>query len=401
MKKGFLKAMGTLLITTSILVGCGTDAKESSENSADYYELDNDIEGIGDILGEHDIVILGESTHWSSEVAKQKTDLIDYLAEEHDFNLLFLETGDSEFNYYQESGLSMQNGVATQYRQESIKKYLNGTKQPIKTLPMDWSPVFSGNRASSVSILEKNIVEEISEYDPDLAEAFKRSEFALRDWFSKGLLQGQKVGHFERPENVYENIRNRPFFKELTPAAQNYIVSRQENIEKYYSKINFNEGLSEYYDYREIGMAEKVLEQMTKDDKAIVWVANGHSNYDVTSVEYTNEVFVEQKRNERVESLGALLRESDYSVYNTGLFHNEADNYELLPEDYATPRKEKDETLEGYIGNRVQKDIFIDFATSDFVEERRYTIFWEGFYDSKMVPQKQFDGLIYIDHIKE
>ncbi|WP_271401163.1 erythromycin esterase family protein [Salinicoccus roseus] len=295
----------------------------------------------------------------------------------------------------------MQDGVATQYRQESIKKYLDGTKQPIKALPMDWTPGFSGNRASSVSILEQNIVDEISEYDSELAEAFKRSEFALRNWFSKGLLQGQKVGHFERSENVYENIRNRPFFKELTPAAQNYIVSRQENIEQYYSKINFDEGLSEYYDYREIGMAEKVLEQMTKDDKAIVWVANGHSNYDVASIEYTNEVFVEQKRNERVESLGALLRESDYSVYNTGLFHNEADNYELLPEDYATPRKEKDETLEGYIGNRVQKDIFIDFATSDFVEERRYTVFGEGFYDSKMVPQEQFDGLIYIDHIKE
>ncbi len=393
--------MSTLLITTSILVGCDSDAKESSENSADYYELDNDTEDIGSILGEHDIVILGESTHWSSEVAEKKNALIDYLAEEHDFNLLFLETGDSEFNYYQESGLSMQDGVATQYRQESIKKYLDGTKQPIKALPMDWTPGFSGNRASSVSILEQNIVDEISEYDSELAEAFKRSEFALRNWFSKGLLQGQKVGHFERSENVYENIRNRPFFKELTPAAQNYIVSRQENIEQYYSKINFDEGLSEYYDYREIGMAEKVLEQMTKDDKAIVWVANGHSNYDVASIEYTNEVFVEQKRNERVESLGALLRESDYSVYNTGLFHNEADNYELLPEDYATPRKEKDETLEGYIGNRVQKDIFIDFATSDFVEERRYTVFGEGFYDSKMVPQEQFDGLIYIDHIKE
>ncbi len=64
--------MSTLLITTSILVGCDSDAKESSENSADYYELDNDTEDIGSILEEHDIVILGESTHWSSEVAEKK-----------------------------------------------------------------------------------------------------------------------------------------------------------------------------------------------------------------------------------------------------------------------------------------------------------------------------------------
>lgn len=110
MQKRFLKIVGTLLITTSILVGCGTEAEESNENSVDYYELNNDIKDIGDILGEHDIVILGESTHWSSEIAKQKTDLIDYLAEEHGFNKLFLETSDSKFNYYQERGLPMTDG---------------------------------------------------------------------------------------------------------------------------------------------------------------------------------------------------------------------------------------------------------------------------------------------------
>ena len=401
MQKGFLKAMGTLLVTTSILIGCSSDTEEPKDSSADYYELDNDIEDIGDILGEHDIVILGESTHWSFEIAKQKVDLIDYLAEEHGFNLLFLETGDSEFNYYQQSGLPMTEGVSDQYRQESFNKYLDGISENIKALPMDWKPVFSGNRTSSVSILEENIVDEISGYSHDLAEEFKRSEFALRDWFSKGALQGKKVGHFERPTNVYEDIRSQSFFDDLTPATQNYIVSREGNIEKYYSKISFEDGVAEYNDYREIGMAEKALEQMNDDDKAIVWVANLHSNYDVASIDYTNEVYVEGKMNERVESLGALLQDSDYSVYNAGLFHNEADDYELLPEDFATPRSEKDETLEGYIGNRAQKDIFIDFATSDFIEEDQYTVYWAGYYDYRMVPQEQFDGLIYIDHIKK
>ena len=401
MQKGFLKAMGSLLITTSILIGCSSDAEEPEGSSADYYELNNEIEDIGDILGEHDIVILGESTHWSSEIAKQKVDLIDYLAEEHDFNLLFLETGDSEFNYYQESGLPVIEGINRQYQQEIFEKYLDGTAEYIKAVPMDWSPNITGYSASSVSLLEENIVDEISEYDLDLAEEFKRSEFAVRDWFSKGTLQGKKVGHFERPTNVYEDIRSQPFFDDLTPATQNYIVSREGNIEKYYSKISFENGVAEYNDYREIGMSEKVLEQMDSNDKAIVWVANLHSNYDVVSIDYTNEVYVEDKMNERVESLGALLQESDYSVYNAGLFHNEADDYEILPEDYATPRREKDETLEGYIGNRVQKDIFIDFATSDFIEENQYTVYWAGYYDYRMVPQEQFDGLIYIDHIKK
>ena len=393
--------MGSLLVTTSILIGCSSDAEEPKGSSDDYHELNKDIEDIGDILGEHDIVILGESTHWSSEIAEQKTDLIDHLAEQHDFNLLFLETADSEFNYYQQSGLPVIEGINHQYQQEIFEKYLDGTAEYIKAVPMDWSPNITGYSASYVSLLEENIVDEISEYDLGLAEEFKRSEFAVRDWFSKGTLQGKKVGYFERPTNVYEDIRSQPFFDDLTPATQNYIVSREGNIEKYYSKISFEDGVAEYNDYREIGMAEKVLEQMDSNDKVIVWVANLHSNYDVASIDYTNEVYVEDKMNERVESLGALLQESDYSVYNAGLFHNEADDYEILPEDYATPRREKDETLEGYIGNRVQKDIFIDFATSDFIEEDQYTVYWAGYYDYRMVPQEQFDGLIYIDHIKK
>lgn len=401
MQKGFLKAMGTLLVTTSILIGCSSDAEEPEGSSADYYELNNEIEDIGDILGEHEIVILGESTHWSSEIAKQKVDLIDYLAEEHGFNKLFLETGDSEFNYYKESGLPIIEGVNHLYQQEMFEKYWDGKTEGIRALPMDWSPNFTDNRSASISVLEKNIVDEISEYDLELAEEFKRSEFALRDWFSKGVRQGKKVGYFERPTDIYEDITSQSFFGDLTSETKNYILSRQDNIEKYYSKISFEDGAASYNDYREIGMSEKVLEQMESNDKAIVWVANLHSNYDVTSIEYTNETYVEDKMNERVESLGALLRESEHSVYNVGLFHNEADNYELLPEDYATPRSEADETLEGYIGNRVQKNVFIDFATSDFIEENQYTVYWAGYYDYRMVPQEQFDGLIYIDHIKE
>ncbi|GAA3716587.1 hypothetical protein GCM10022378_03540 [Salinicoccus jeotgali] len=389
--------IGLSFLLTVLLSGC----EGESEPPKEYYKLDDDIEAIGDILGEQDIVILGESTHWSSEIAKQKTDLIDYLAEEHGFNKLFLETGDSEFNYYQESGLSVIDGVVTQYQHESFEKYLDGTVDNVEVLPMDWSPYIAGYSASSVSLLEENIVEEISEHDLDLAEEFKRSEFALRYWFSKGVFQGEKVGRLEQPTNVYENIKTQTFFSELTSAAQNYIISRQENIEKYYSNITFKNGMAEYNDYREIGMSEKVLEQMDRNDKAIVWVANLHSNYDVTSIEYLSETFVEQNEDERVESFGALLRESKYSVYNVGLFYNASDDYEFYPTDYVTPRKEKDSILEGYIGNRLQEDVFIDFATSDFIEKNQYTAYWVGYHDYKMIPQEQFDGLIYMDHIKK
>lgn len=383
------------------MASCGTKDDQADELSKEYYALNEDIQEIGDILAKQDIVILGESTHWSVDIAEEKVELIDYLAEEHGFDKLFLETPDSEFNYYKDNEFDMKDGVAEQYHQEIFSEYLNGTNPNIKALPMDWSPGFQNNNASHISVLEENITKEISEYDTVLAEEFKKYEFALRDWFIKGLFLNQRVGSLERRIDVYEDIRNEAFFDELPEPSQDYIISRHENIKNYYSEINFDNALIEYYDYREIGMADKVLNQMEQGDKAIVWVANGHSNYDVTKIDNTNEVFEIERKDERTESLGALLRDSEYSVYNVGLYYNEADNYELLPEDYATPRKTGDDTLEGYIGDRVQNDIFVDFETSEFVEEKVYTAFVIGAYDYQMVPQEQFDGLIYLDHLEK
>lgn len=384
-----------------LLIGCDSNSETGAAESKDYYVLNEEFQEIGNILRNQDIVILGESTHWSADITEKKVELINYLADEHGFNKLFLETGDSEFNYYKNKGLDMKEGVAEQYHQSIFNDYLTGDHENIKALPMDWAPVFTTNRASHISLLEENITEEISLYSKDLAEEFKKSEFALRDWFSKGLFLNQHVGNLERPRDVYEEIRNETFFSELPQASQDYIESRHENIKNYYSKINFDNALVEYYDYREIGMADKVLAQMEDDDKAIVWVANGHSNYDVTKIDNTHEVFKVERKDERTESLGALLRDSEHDVYNIGLYYNEADTYKLLPEHYETPRKTDDDTLEGYIGNRVQEDVFIDFETSGFLEEKLYTAFVIGAYDYKMVPQEQYDGLIYLDHLLE
>lgn len=382
-----------------VLIGCSSQTATIQAESKDHHKVDEDIQEIGKLLEDKDIVILGESAHWSADIAEKKLDLIDYLSEEHGFNKLFLETSDSEFKYYKDIEADPFLGVAEQYQQDIFREYLDGSNKNIQALPMDWTPHFEQNNASFVSVLEENITAEISEFSPELADEFKKSEYALRDWFVKGLLLSQDVGTLERPTDVYEDIKNEDFFSKLSEPSQEYIESRHENIEKYYSNVDFDNGLIDYYDYREIGMSDKILSQMNEGDKAIIWVANGHSNYDVKKIDNTHEVYIEERRNERSESLGALLKDSEYSVYNVGLFYNEADEYSLLQDDYSTPRKSGDDTLEGYIGDRIDSDIFIDFATSDFIEEREYTAHVIGEYDYKMVPQEQFDGLIYLDHL--
>lgn len=390
----------SFLLTAIFLTGCIMDDKTAKTELKDYYDLETELTEIGNIVENNDIVIIGESTHWSEEIAEEKMKIIDYLAEKYDFNKLFLETPDSEFNYYKASEMDMKDGVNYQYQQELFSDVINGTHENITMLPMDWTPLFSESSPTTVSVLEENITEEISMFNQELAEEFKRSEYAFRDWFSKGMYLNQSVGNFEREKDVYRIIQDEFFFNELSEPAQNYIISRSENIEKYANNINFDNAMIDYYDYREIGMADKVLSQMEDGDKAIIWVANGHSNYEVADVKHTNEVFISERRDERTESLGALLRESQYDVYNIGLYYNEADSYQLLPDHQGTPRKTGDESLEGYIGDRIQNDVFIDLETSDFVEDKMYQVFVIGDYEYNIVPVEQYDGLIYLDQLE-
>lgn len=69
--------------------------------------------------------------------------------------------------------------------------------------------------------------------------------------------------------------------------------------------------------------------QMEQDGKVIVRGANGYSNYEVTKIDNTHKIYEIERKVERNESLGVLLRDCDYSVYNIGLNYNEAERYSL------------------------------------------------------------------------
>lgn len=63
-----------------LLVACDSQPETVSENPKDYYKLNDELQDIGNILSEKDIVIIGESTHWSTDITEEKIKLIDYLA---------------------------------------------------------------------------------------------------------------------------------------------------------------------------------------------------------------------------------------------------------------------------------------------------------------------------------
>ena len=75
-----------LLIVSLFLSSCN-DSKDN-ELSKEYYSLTDNQESIGEILGQHDVVILGESIHDSEDIFNQKVELMKHLVESEGFNLI-------------------------------------------------------------------------------------------------------------------------------------------------------------------------------------------------------------------------------------------------------------------------------------------------------------------------
>lgn len=58
-----------------LLIGCDSNSETGAAESKDYYVLNEEFQEIGNILGNQDIVILGESTHWSADITEKKSSL--------------------------------------------------------------------------------------------------------------------------------------------------------------------------------------------------------------------------------------------------------------------------------------------------------------------------------------
>ena len=59
----------------------------------DVYKYNNDYSFLKDILKEKKIVLLGEQTHGEGSVFEEKIDLIQYLHEELNYNIIAFESG--------------------------------------------------------------------------------------------------------------------------------------------------------------------------------------------------------------------------------------------------------------------------------------------------------------------
>ena len=385
-KKLFLK--GFFLISLS-LFGSLNPAK--SESTEDYYDLETNLNEIGSIMEDYELIFLGEVTHWSRDIIKEKIRLIEYLIENHEYDVLFIESSFPSYNYYIDTDSQINSEV---FSDELFDNLFNNPDITIHAI--DISPDFDGN-TTSVPRYEEEIYNELVEYDIDYAEDFKRSEYALRNWFAEGLIHERDAGTYER-EDIYTDIMNQDFYNQLSSPARTYIEEKQFTVENYLKRIDFNTG--NYYDVRAEGMADSIDRQLKDGQKAIVWAANGHIFYEPNNIKYDHEVFTSSKEIYRTTTMTKILKNKNYNIYNTALFLNQGDDFSLMPAEFSLNRTDDPSVLEGFIGNKVDRNVFIDLKNSEWFKKEEFVTTRLGL-DFRIIPEEQMDGLIYIDYVQE
>lgn len=380
-----------LLITVIVLSGCNEENDSGSSN--EFYSLTEEQGSIGKILGQHDVVIIGESIHDSEDIFNHKVSLMKHLVKNEGFNLIMLEGAEAELEYYKDKGYSVQEGLNHIYRKDNFLYFFEN--DDIDVSQIDWLPLVYENPTKDTGLLYE-IHKEIDDFDKSLADEFKLQEIALRTWTYEMLSSGNPE-KFEREGNVYQSLIDAEYFVKLSEAGQNYITLKNDNLNNYITEMDFGSGYVEYNIMRAKGMADSIIKKLNDDTKAIVWIHNGHAQYAPSKIDYANQTLYDYEGN--LESTGTILRNEGIDIYNLGVIFNEADQ-EVSPffED-GIERKSDERYLEGYIGNQTEGDIFIDFKTSEFIKNEKYVLDEFGSNEYEMNPLEQYDGLIYLDKI--
>lgn len=370
------------------------DTNEVNTEEKNFYNIEKEKEAIGNILGKHDVVLLGESIHDSSDIYNLKIELMKYLVEHEGFNLIMLEGSQAELEYYKSKKHPVEEGLNYIYKPDSFQYFFES--DAVETTQIDWLPLVYDYPSFDTLLLDE-ISKEISKHNQELAYEFKSMEIALRTWAYKMLSSGNPE-KFDK-ENIYQKIIDKQFFDELSEPTQEYINKKNFNLVNYINEINFENGYIEYNMMRSRGMADSIMDKLDDHSKSIVWIHNGYAQYEPEKISYDNQTSYDYEEN--LDSVGSILRDEGIDVYSIGLLFNEAKAGVSPFIEKNISRKDNTKYLEGYIGSHTEDDIFIELQGNDFIRNQQYKLDDLGNSEYTMNPYEQYDGLIYIDSIEK
>jgi erythromycin esterase len=310
-------------IFSIILISCESETEKWSEwiqdnshgialNDTSNYE---DLQFLGDILGEKRIVFLGESGHGVAEYTILKSRIIKYLHEELDFDILAFESNSADafaadyFGSYSNADSTIYNSISTLWHVEEIVplfRFINSTHSANDPLIVQGVDITQSNGSYAFS---KFLYQLILPIDPFYARElkYKDSIFSaqgVKRWTIGNIFNENEHELFRKIKKErlgdYSSLKeyiqqNREQFNMATDreiaAAVFYVQSRIDFIHwsnrdstymvdvlkgTRYERVNLAKLHSAYRDYLMAQNLRFLAEILYPNKKIIVWSQNAH-----------------------------------------------------------------------------------------------------------------------------
>ncbi|WXB94826.1 erythromycin esterase family protein [Bacillus sp. FJAT-52991] len=382
-------------------------------------------------LKDNRIVLLGESTHGSTEMNQSKIRMIKYLHEELDYDVLAFEAGFAETNavYQNLDNLTAEQamkqaiyGVWFTEEVEELFQYMKEQKEkgdPLILTGFDMQVPWNSSTAPFASFAK----EWIGKVNPEIANVIQEAEseiVELRDAPSYEVFKEKKQPVLDKYERVKEFVQHHKAELLQVAPSKSYDVNLLEqtiniridtintyieNDKKIMSGIPPENVTDIPFYLRDQKMAENLLwlsEEQFKNEKIIVWGHNYHIRKQNSKMiqDFTNTDgyagpnmidFIPDFIKDQMYSIGVFA----YSGSSLG-----SDNQSVFP----VSEKHEANSIEEILKAGQHPQVFVNLKGEKNHPGTSWMFspikgkYW-GFVDEIMIPNQQYDGILWLEHI--
>ncbi|WP_456278777.1 erythromycin esterase family protein [Bacillus sp. AK128] len=450
-----MKCLFLLFLISLLLLGCTTEPELSDENMT-VKEIDGEPEEdeniykeyfneygfpidlgkaqnfdfLKDLLKDKKYLFLGENGHSIAEFNQVKTELIPYLHEELDFDVLVFETGFPEANiaYSAAKDLSyhtlMKYSVwATWHSDATLQlfKYISDqaqTDDPLILTGLDITSFTSEYAGTNLTEYELGsflqewflpINSDMAALVKDTEEKYAQTSYLTSQEEREELTQKYKqVLQFveEQKESLLETYPNS---QDMIPTLIESIKHRVWVLQEVYDEgyLDLTEYTNDYQknislrDHAALEQFIQLTEERYPDKKILFWYHNYHIMKDANKINMVDQD-LKTMYEPMPEYLGTILPDSiKEQSYVLGLF---MDSGSIVSDGqrYSIPPKEKSTDLEWILKQNEDHAFWVDLSNErtrpEWLNETLST-YEEGFFEYKLNPSEQYDGLLFIETV--
>lgn len=282
-----------------------------------------DLQGIKELIGDSRIVALGENTHGTSEVFKMKHRLVEFLANEMDFDIFSIEANMPEAYKLNDYVL---------YGKGNVKELVSGmyfwtwdTQEVVDMI--EWMRRFNekGNKKIQFTGFDmqfyKVALENIEEFDKNNKEQLLNQTQTLNRIFKNN----SKKWTMDKDEiqNVHQILKEITYFFEsnkntiltqITSSEYSWLIQNINILSQFVELKDFKR--KELVNYRDQCMADNVswILENNPDSKIILWAHNGH----VAKTKGWMGDYLSEKYKKDYYSIGFLSNTGTYTAVKSG-----------------------------------------------------------------------------------